>query len=108
MNLQEQIIADINGNPIILFMKGTKEMPMCGFSNAVVQVLNFYGVGYKDINILVDPEIRVQLSDFSKWPTIPQLFVNGELVGGADIVMELHEKGEMLAILERAVNGDPV
>ncbi len=108
MNLQAQLIADINGNPITLFMKGTKEQPRCGFSNAVVQVLNFYGVAYKDIDILVDPEIRVQLSDYSKWPTIPQLFVNGELIGGADIVLELHEKGEMLEILERAVSGDTV
>ena len=84
-------------------MKGTKEQPQCGFSNAVVQVLNFYGVEYKDVNIFEDPEIRVRLSEYSNWPTIPQLFVNGELVGGADIVRELHNKGEMIAVLERAL-----
>lgn len=103
MTLSEQIASDINGTPIILYMKGTREMPQCGFSNAVVQVLNQYGVDYRDVNILPDPEIRARLSEFSNWPTIPQLFVKGELIGGADIVMELHNKGELLAVLERAV-----
>jgi len=103
MTLSEQIKTDISENPIILYMKGTKEQPMCGFSNAVVQVLNEYGVEYKDVNILVDPEIRVRLSEYSNWPTIPQLFVRGELIGGADIVIELHNKGEMLSVLEKAV-----
>ena len=103
MSLSEQIKSDITESPIILYMKGTKEMPMCGFSNAVVQVLNQYGVEYKDVNILPDPEIRVRLSEYSNWPTIPQLFVKGDLVGGADIVVELHNKGELLAVLERAV-----
>ena len=77
MDLKEQIIQDIDNNSIILFMKGTKEMPMCGFSNSVVQVLNHYGVEYKDVNILNDPMIRVKLSEHSGWPTIPQLFVKG-------------------------------
>jgi len=103
MTLSEQIIADINETPIILYMKGTKEIPQCGFSNAVVQVLSQYGVEYRDVNILPDPEIRVRLSEYSNWPTIPQLFVKGELVGGADIVVELHNKGELLSVLERAV-----
>ncbi|MCH7574066.1 MAG: Grx4 family monothiol glutaredoxin [Candidatus Marinimicrobia bacterium] len=103
MTLSEQIIADINETPIILYMKGTKEVPQCGFSNAVVQVLSQYGVEYRDVNILPDPEIRVRLSEYSNWPTIPQLFVKGELVGGADIVVELHNKGELLSVLERAV-----
>lgn len=103
MTLSEQIIADINETPIILYMKGTKEVPQCGFSNAVVQVLDQYGVEYRDVNILPDPEIRVRLSEYSNWPTIPQLFVKGELVGGADIVVELHNKGELLSVLERAV-----
>ena len=103
MTLSEQIQNDIKENSIILYMKGTKEMPMCGFSNAVVQVLDHYGVAYKDVNILPDPEIRVRLSEFSNWPTIPQLFVKGELIGGADIVVEMHNKGELLAVLEKAV-----
>lgn len=103
MSLAEQIKSDITETPIILYMKGTKEMPACGFSNAVVQVLNQYGVEYTDVNILPDPEIRVRLSEYSNWPTIPQLFVKGDLIGGADIVVELHNKGELLAVLERAV-----
>tara|TARA_B100001758_G_scaffold202210_1_gene181464 strand:- start:114 stop:428 length:315 start_codon:yes stop_codon:yes gene_type:complete len=102
MDLKEQIINDIQDNPIILFMKGTKDMPMCGFSNSVVQVLNHYGVEYKDINILEDPNIRIKLSEHSGWPTIPQLFVKGELIGGADITLELHQNGQLLDILDKA------
>ena len=100
MEMKEQIINDIDNNPIILYMKGAKEMPMCGFSNSVVQVLNHYGVEYKDVNVLSDPTIRVKLSEYSGWPTIPQLFVNGKLIGGADITMELHNNGELLDILD--------
>ena len=105
MELKEQIISDIDSNPIILYMKGTKEMPMCGFSNSVVQVLNQYGVKYKDVNVLEDPMIRIKLSEHSNWPTIPQLFVKGELIGGADITMELHQNGQLLDILDKASNG---
>tara|TARA_B110000003_G_C16406692_1_gene440522 strand:+ start:318 stop:626 length:309 start_codon:yes stop_codon:yes gene_type:complete len=100
MELSDQIKNDISQNPILLYMKGTKEMPMCGFSNQVVQILDHYGVDYKDINILEDPEIRIKLSEESGWPTIPQLFVKGKLIGGADIAMELHQKGELLDILD--------
>ena len=100
MEMKEQISNDIDNNPIILFMKGTKEMPMCGFSNSVVQALNHYGVEYKDVNVLSDPMIRVKLSEHSGWPTIPQLFVYGKLIGGADITMELHNNGELLDILD--------
>ena len=100
MELKEQISNDIDNNPIILYMKGTKEMPMCGFSNSVVQVLNHYGVEFKDVNVLTDPMIRVKLSEHSGWPTIPQLFVKGKLIGGADITMELHNNGELLDILD--------
>ena len=103
MELKEQISNDIDNNPIILYMKGTKEMPMCGFSNSVVQVLNHYGVEYKDVNVLTDPMIRVKLSEHSGWPTIPQLFVNGKLIGGADITIELHNNGELLDILDNTI-----
>ena len=106
MDLKEQIVNDIDSNSIILYMKGTKEMPMCGFSNSVVQVLNHYGVEYKDVNILEDPMIRVKLSEHSNWPTIPQLFIKGELVGGADITLELHQNGQLLDILDKANSGD--
>ena len=98
--MKEQIISDIETTPIIVYMKGTKEMPMCGFSNSVVQVLNHYGVEFKDVNVLTDPMIRVKLSEHSGWPTIPQLFVKGKLIGGADITMELHNNGELLDILD--------
>tara|TARA_B110000444_G_C18818920_1_gene586662 strand:+ start:1730 stop:2044 length:315 start_codon:yes stop_codon:yes gene_type:complete len=101
MELLEQIKNDISNNPIILYMKGTKEMPQCGFSNSVVQILANYGVEYKDINVLSNPEIRIQLSKHSNWPTIPQLFVKGELIGGADIAMELHQNGQLLDILDK-------
>ena len=101
MELKDQIIKDINSNPVILYMKGTKDMPMCGFSNSVVQILNHYGLDYKVVNILEDPMIRVKLSEHSNWPTIPQLFVDGELIGGADITMELHNNGQLLDILDK-------
>tara|TARA_B100000767_G_scaffold161800_1_gene151825 strand:+ start:58 stop:372 length:315 start_codon:yes stop_codon:yes gene_type:complete len=100
MELKEKIINDIKENKIILFMKGTKEAPMCGFSNSVVQILSHYGVDYKDVNVLADPQIRLNLSEYSEWPTIPQLFVEGELIGGADIAMELHQNGQLLDILD--------
>ena len=100
MDLKEKIVKDIENNQIILYMKGTKDMPMCGFSNSVVQILNHYGVEYKDVNVLEDPMIRVKLSEHSNWPTIPQLFVKGELIGGADITKELHDNGSLLDILD--------
>ena len=100
MELKEQITKDIKNNPVILYMKGTQDMPMCGFSNSVVQVLRQYGVEFKDVNVLEDPEIRVKLSEYSNWPTIPQLFINSELVGGADIAMEMHNSGELETVLD--------
>ena len=103
MELKEQIINDIKNNPVILYMKGTQDMPMCGFSNSVVQVLSQYGVEFKDVNVLENPEIRVKLSEYSNWPTIPQLFINGELIGGCDIVMEMDTKGELKDILKKEV-----
>ena len=99
---KKQIIKDIEDNPIILYMKGTKERPMCGFSARVVNILNQYSIVYQDVNILEDPQIRINLSEYSNWPTIPQLFVQGQLIGGCDIVMELESKGELNKILTRA------
>ena len=102
MTQKEQIIDDIENTPIILFMKGTKDRPMCGFSARVVNILNTHSVVYQDVNILEDPEIRVNLSEYSNWPTIPQLFVKGKLIGGCDIVMELEGKGELSGVLQSA------
>ena len=96
---KEQIIQDIQNAPIILYMKGIKERPMCGFSARVVNILNQHSVVYQDVNILEDPQIRVNLSEHSNWPIIPQLFVKGELIGGCDIVGELHNSNELTKIL---------
>jgi len=93
--LKKQIISDIQNNPIILYMKGTKQMPMCGFSATVIKVLSMYDIDYKDVNVLEDPNIRIKLSEHSNWPTIPQLFVKGELIGGCDIIVELHNSQEL-------------
>ena len=101
MNLEEQIKHDIQNNSVILYLKGTRSMPMCGFSATVVNILNAYDIEYKDVNVLEDPEIRVKLSEYSNWPTIPQLFVNGELIGGCDIAVELHNSGELAKLLDK-------
>ena len=102
MDLKEEITKTINDNMVVLYMKGTKEMPMCGFSNAVVQVLNSYGLPYVDVNILEDPNIRIKLSEITNWPTIPQLFISGEMVGGCDITLEMHQSGELKNKLDEA------
>ena len=101
MDLKDQIKNDIENNTIMLYMKGTRLMPMCGFSATVINILNAYSVEYETVNVLEDPEIRVKLSEYSDWPTIPQLFVNGELIGGCDIAMELHQKGELRNIFDK-------
>ena len=102
MTMKEKIINDIENNSIILYMKGTQERPMCGFSARVVNTLNSHSVVFQDVNVLEDPEIRVRLSEYSNWPTIPQLFVNGELIGGCDIVMEMESKGKLKDVLKKA------
>lgn len=94
-----QIKAEVTGNHVFVYMKGTPEMPRCGFSNQVVQILNHLGVEYGARDVLTDPRIRMVLSDYSDWPTIPQVFVNGELVGGCDITTELFQSGELKKIV---------
>ena len=101
MELKDQIVKDINGNFVMLYMKGTKEMPMCGFSATIVKILNHYGVDYKATNVLEDPNIRVVLSKHSNWPTIPQLFVDGELIGGCDIALEMHNDGTLEPVFDK-------
>ncbi len=95
MSAHDQINETVTGNDVVLFMKGTKTMPQCGFSSRVAGVLNFMGVEYTDVNVLSDDEIRQGIKDFSDWPTIPQLFVKGEFVGGCDIVTEMTLSGEL-------------
>ena len=101
MDLSEKIKEDIKNNKVMLYMKGTKEMPMCGFSSTVVNILNLYNVDYKTTNVLEDVNIRHELSKFSNWPTIPQLFYKGELIGGCDIAVELHNSGQLADILDK-------
>ena len=98
-SVKEKIENLINENEVMLFMKGTPEMPQCGFSAAVVGVLNHLGVNYKTSNVLQDEEIREGIKEYSDWPTIPQLYVKGEFVGGCDIVKEMFEKGELKKFL---------
>lgn len=97
--IREHLEAAIREQPVVLFMKGTPEQPMCGFSARTVEALNEEGVPYAAMDILPDPRIRQVLSAISEWPTIPQLFVKGELVGGCDIVTEMHESGELGELL---------
>ena len=98
----EKIESQIKGNKVILFMKGNREMPQCGFSARVVQILYSYDVMYETVDVLSDPEIRQGIKDYSNWPTIPQLYVNGEFVGGCDICVELSKSGELETILNPA------
>ncbi|HPD91387.1 MAG: Grx4 family monothiol glutaredoxin [Rhodobacter sp.] len=100
MSAKDTIRQTVDGNDVVLFMKGTKTMPQCGFSSRVAGVLNFMGVEYADVNVLADPEIRQGIKDFSEWPTIPQLYVKGEFVGGCDIVTEMTLSGELDALFD--------
>ena len=97
---EEQIKEDITSNDVVFYMKGTKDAPQCGFSSRIAGVLNFMGVEYKDVNVLADEGIRQGIKDFSDWPTIPQLYVKGEFVGGCDIVTEMVLSGELDTLLE--------
>ena len=95
MSAQDQIRETIENNDVVLFMKGTKMMPQCGFSSRVAGILNFMGIDYQDVNVLADADIRQGIKDFSDWPTIPQLYVKGEFIGGCDIVTEMTLSGEL-------------
>ncbi|WP_340302172.1 Grx4 family monothiol glutaredoxin [Roseobacter sp. HKCCD7870] len=95
MSVEDQIKEMITKNDVVLFMKGTKSMPQCGFSSRVAGVLNYMGVEFADVNVLEDENIRQGIKDFSDWPTIPQLYVKGEFVGGCDIITEMTLSGEL-------------
>jgi monothiol glutaredoxin len=111
--IRDAIAQAIDDNPVILFMKGTPDQPRCGFSARTAGALQALGAPFAAVDILPDPRIRQELSELSNWPTIPQLFINGELVGGADIVTEMYENGELAAALgveqaeERTVEAQP-
>ena len=99
MDVVERIKSELGSSPVVLFMKGTKQMPQCGFSMQVAQILNDLGVEFQDINVLDDISVRDGVKAFSNWPTIPQLYVKGEFVGGCDIVREMFQAGELQELL---------
>ena len=96
------IDAQVKSNDVFLYMKGTPDFPMCGFSGRVVQILDYLGVEYKSANVLEDQELREGIKAYTNWPTIPQLYVKGEFVGGSDIMMEMYESGELAQLLTDA------
>jgi monothiol glutaredoxin len=99
-NISQQIQETISSNDIVLYMKGTKDFPQCGFSAMVIQILSNLGVDFLDVNVLSDADIRQGIKDFSDWPTIPQLYVKGEFVGGCDIIKEMFESGELQELVQ--------
>ena len=101
--LKERIDTLVEENKIMVFMKGNKLMPQCGFSNNVVQILNTLGVPFETIDILADQEIRQGIKEYSNWPTIPQVYINGQFVGGSDILIEMYNKGELQELVEVAL-----
>ena len=100
MSIREFIDNEVKGNDVVLFMKGTPQMPMCGFSGQVVQILDYIGVPYKGINVLESDDLRQGIKAYAQWPTIPQLYVKGEFVGGCDIIREMFQAGELQSLLK--------
>ena len=98
--INDFIDQEVKSNDVVLFMKGTPGFPQCGFSGQVVQILDYLGVDYKGINVLADDDLRQGIKDYSSWPTIPQLYVKGEFVGGSDIMMEMFEAGELQTMMD--------
>jgi monothiol glutaredoxin len=96
----EEIDQTVDENDVVIFMKGTARQPMCGFSEAAVEVIQSYDVDFETRNILEDDELRQAIKDYSDWPTIPQIYINGEFVGGSDIVREMHQKGDLEPLIE--------
>ncbi|MGE0081754.1 MAG: Grx4 family monothiol glutaredoxin [Thiohalomonadaceae bacterium] len=103
MDVMERIRQQVEQNPIVIYMKGTPQMPMCGFSSRAAQALANCGVEFAYVNVLADREIFENLPRFANWPTFPQIYVNGELIGGCDITVEMYQKGELKPLLEAAV-----
>ncbi len=99
MAIKDEIQATVDSNDVVLFMKGTKNFPQCGFSGQVVQILTYLDVPFKDVNCLETDEIRQGIKEFSSWPTIPQLYIKGEFIGGADITREMFQSGELSTLL---------
>jgi monothiol glutaredoxin len=100
MSIEQFIANEVKGNDVVLFMKGTPQFPMCGFSGQVVQILDYLGVSYKGLNVLENDDLRQGIKSYSNWPTIPQLYVKGEFVGGCDIIREMFQAGELQSLLK--------
>lgn len=96
---KEFIDSEVKNNPVVLFMKGTPDFPQCGFSGQVIQILNYLGLEYKGIDVLADDDLRQGIKDYTNWPTVPQLYVKGEFVGGCDIIREMFQAGELQQFL---------
>ena len=102
-DIVEQIKSDIQSNKILIYMKGTPEAPLCAFSSATVQLFKGFGVPFATRDVIVHPELRTQVPELSNWPTFPQVFINGKLIGGCDIVHEMHERGELEPLVREAL-----
>jgi len=100
MGIEQFIANEVKSNDVVLFMKGTPQFPMCGFSGQVVQILDYLGIAYKGLNVLDNDELRNGIKSFSNWPTIPQLYIKGEFVGGCDIIREMFQAGELQGLLK--------
>ena len=100
MDIMETLREQVNSNPILLYMKGSPQMPQCGFSARASQILSSYGVPYAHVNILMDPEKRQAIKEYSQWPTIPQIYIGGEFLGGRDILFEMYQNGELESLIE--------
>ena len=102
MDVLDRIRKTVSDNSVVLYMKGTPQFPMCGFSSRAAQALKTVGAQFASVNVLEDPEVRANLPRYSNWPTFPQLFINGELIGGCDILLELQESGELAQMVKEA------
>ena len=100
MSIQDFIATEVKSNPVVVFMKGTPQFPQCGFSGQVAQIMNYLGVDWKGVNVLADDDLRQGVKDFSNWPTVPQVYVQGEFIGGCDIAREMFQSGELQTMLE--------
>ncbi len=105
MDVIERIDKIVKTNPVVIFMKGTPQMPMCGFSSRAAQALMACGREFAHVNVLADPEIFENLPRYANWPTFPQIYINGELIGGCDITLEMYQKGELQRMVQEAVGG---
>lgn len=100
-DVNQQVDEIVKGNDVVVFMKGTAAMPMCGFTATIVQILNQLNVPFKDVNVLIDPALRQGVKDYTNWPTIPQLYIKGEFIGGCDIVREMFQNGELQTLFKQ-------